>query len=142
MQSFIDGRSGTLIINKNIRVDRVTRPQDIVLLFGPEQVQFREIGNGWTWYRVDKVSGETPLTNILFVFQSGTLKQINFLLSNLPVKSTSWNEWSEENELAIQRHLDNKLTECLGTGRDFIWGNIGSFYDGKGGGSSIVMRYY
>jgi hypothetical protein len=141
MQSFIDPTTGTLLINKNIHVDRATRPQDIVLLFGQDQVQVREIGNGWTWYMIDKVSGEAPLSNILFVFQSDSLKQVNFLLSDLPARSASWDEWSEENELAIQRYLEDKLSECLGTDRHFLWGDIGAFYDGKGGASTIVLRY-
>lgn len=141
MQNFIDQTTGTLIINKDIRIDRATRPQDIVLLFSPDQVQFREIGNGWTWYKVDKVSGESPLSNILFVFQSDTLKQVNFLLSDIPVEGASWDDWNEENELAIQRYLDYKLTECLDAKRIFTWGDIGAYYDGKGCSSSIVLRY-
>jgi hypothetical protein len=141
MQRFIDQTTGTLIINRNIRVDRATRPQGIVFLFGPGQVQLRDMGNGWTWYIVDKVSGDAPVSNILFIFQGDTLNQINFLLSNLPVKSASWSEWSEENELAVQKYLDNKLTECLGADRDFIWGSISACYDRKGGASSIVMQY-
>ncbi|WP_114237612.1 hypothetical protein [Paracnuella aquatica] len=141
MHHFIDSNTGTLLINKNIHVDRAIRPQDIVLLFGQDLVQIRELGNGWSWYMVNKVSDESPLSNLLFIFQGNSLKQINFLLSDLPARSASWEEWSEENELGIQRYLDDKLTECLGADRHFVWGNIGSFYDGKGGASTIVMRY-
>jgi hypothetical protein len=141
MQSFIDPKTGTLIIKKDIHVDRTTRPQDIVWLFGQDQVQVREIGNGWTWYMIKRVSDGEALSNMLFVFKSDSLKQINFLLSELPVRNASWDEWSEENELSIQRYLDKKLTECIGTDRHFPWGNIGAFYDGKGGASTIVMRY-
>lgn len=141
MHHFIDTNTGTLLINKNIHVDRATRPHDITLLFSQDQVQVRELGNGWIWYMVNNVPGESPLSNLLFVFQRDSLKQINFLLSDLPSRSASWDEWSEENELAIQRYLDNKLTECLGADRHFVWGNIGAFYDGKGGASTIVMRY-
>ncbi len=129
------------MINEQINVDRTTRPQDIVLLLNQDQVQFREIGNGWTWYMVEKVSGEALLSNMLFVFQSDSLKQINFLLSKLHERNASWDEWREENELAIQRYLDDKLTEYLGIDRYFPWGNIGAFYDGKGCSSAIVLRY-
>ena len=48
--------------------------------FGLDQALFTDLGNGWSWYRVEKVGGDSVFYGMLFVFQGHTLKQVNFLL--------------------------------------------------------------
>lgn len=54
---------------------------------------------------------------------------------------TSWDDWSEAREQARRRFQDRWLTQVLGPGRTFPWGTVGSVFDARGGGSSILVDY-
>jgi hypothetical protein len=53
----------------------------------------------------------------------------------------SWDDWSEAKELQSKVEYDHWLTSEIGTRRVFSWGNIEAYFDAKGGGSGIVLRY-
>lgn len=54
----------------------------------------------------------------------------------------SWDDWSEEKELARKRFHDEWLADHrVATNVDFPWGQVSSNYDAKSGFSSIHLRY-
>ena len=55
---------------------------------------------------------------------------------------TSWDDWSEEKELKRKEVHDRWLIEQTGyASHVYEWGEIGSDYDPRSGGSSIIIRY-
>ena len=57
---------------------------------------------------------------------------------------SSWEDWSEEKELARKALHDHVLFELLGRTAEeyrFAWGTVSSTYDQKGGESSIHLQY-
>jgi hypothetical protein len=70
-----------------------------------------------------------------------------------PRYGTSWDDWSEEKQLAQRDAHDQWLVEMLGPGvrtrapggmelsYTFPWGDVWSTYDPRSGGSSIGVRY-
>jgi hypothetical protein len=55
---------------------------------------------------------------------------------------TSWDDWSEEQELQRKAVHDRWLIEQTGQASHvYPWGEIGSDYDPRSGGSSITIRY-
>ncbi|GEP44805.1 hypothetical protein BGE01nite_40960 [Brevifollis gellanilyticus] len=55
---------------------------------------------------------------------------------------TSWDDWSEERELARKAYHERWLAEMLRlpVGK-YLWGEVLSVYDVKSGSSSIIVRY-
>jgi hypothetical protein len=55
---------------------------------------------------------------------------------------TSWADWSKESELRRKRWHDDWLREQTGyASHVYQWGEVGSDYDPRSGGSSITIRY-
>ena len=59
-----------------------------------------------------------------------------------PEFGTSWNDWSEEKEIARKACHDDILKKLLGDPPyEYDWGTVFSGYDAKGGFSSIAVGY-
>jgi hypothetical protein len=70
-----------------------------------------------------------------------------------PRYGTSWDDWSEEKQLALRDAHDSWLVEMLGPGSRFAWaggslpeyrfewGEVWSSYDPRSGSSSIGVRF-
>ena len=56
-------------------------------------------------------------------------------------RCTSWDNWSEEQELVTQKYYDQWLTAHIGKERSFNWGAIESIYDKKGGCTCVWINY-
>lgn len=55
---------------------------------------------------------------------------------------TSWGDWSEEGEMLRKRWHDEWLRGQTGQASHvYGWGEVGSVYDPRSGGSSIFIRY-
>ena len=92
-------------------------------------------------YRLPSIPQPDTELFIVLQFRGEQLLSLN-LCHGAARFGTSWAEWSKERELALkafhERWVVRELRLHLG---DYSWGNISSYYDDKGGFSSITVRY-
>lgn len=82
-----------------------------------------------------------PIFAVSLYFYGQKLEAISFA-DTADKFGTSWGDWSEEKEQNRKQAHDRWLNEQLGKrGRLYKWGEVGSSFDQKSGGSSIMLRY-
>jgi hypothetical protein len=141
-EKLIDKFNGHLLFSNDFEVSPNTKPDDLLLYFGQENVKIRDIKNGWKHYVISNIKKDSIYFWGTFYFENGILSFLSFVIDDKLILTDSWNNWSEENELQKRDYYDNWLTEQLGKKREFSWGAVGAFFDNKGGQSSIVLRYH
>jgi len=55
--------------------------------------------------------------------------------------TSTWENWSEENELQKEKYYKQWLTTHIGEERSFDWGKVGVHYDRKGGSTFMWVNY-
>ena len=101
-----------------------------------------EVGNGYVWVNHSDIKIDNKTFYIAVCFYHEQLYTVHFWFKNQGEKIiTDWNEWTEVYELAQQKKLDRWLTKQIGGERQFIWGDIGAYYDPKSSTSSIMLNY-
>jgi hypothetical protein len=113
---------------------------DVEALLAPGAFALRRVPPRWVWCTVDGLGiGEVGFTVVLG-FEDDALHSIR--LSDRAYASSSWDDWSEENELRRKKAHDAWLSSTLGAPPyDCAWGSISSLYDVRGGSASIVVTY-
>ncbi|GJH40768.1 hypothetical protein RCZ04_13180 [Capnocytophaga sp. HP1101] len=96
------------------------------------------VGTGYYWLYFSDCLFEEKLFNVSLCFKGEELKFLSFAMKE---KQTSWDDWSEEQELQNEEYYDQWLTAHIGKKRIFSWGTIESIYDRKGGSTSICVKY-
>ncbi len=140
-EKIIDSEYGYLRFTNGFTVSSRTTPKDIVQHFGQENVRINDVKTGWKHYSVCNVKLNDTYFIITFYFDNDILKMLVFIVSDKPIVAGSWDDWNEDEELKNRDYYDEWLTKEIGKDRQFSWGTIGSFYDNKGGFSSIVLNY-
>lgn len=84
-------------------------------------------------------SASLPFIVVLY-FHGESLTMVN-LCHDDPKYGTSWEDWTLEKEMSRKGTHDQWLSAILGDRRSFPWGRVGSEYDQRSGGSSIVISY-
>ncbi|MCA9952836.1 MAG: hypothetical protein KDE48_24470 [Anaerolineales bacterium] len=87
---------------------------------------------------------EDELECVMFVtFYHGVLNMIRLGPRWPGLTGLGWDNWSEENELAIKKLNDQWLESYLGSPPyQYKWGKIESEFDAKTGGSDITITYF
>jgi hypothetical protein len=86
-----------------------------------------------------RIAGQ-PFFVVLY-FYGQQLESIN-LAHSAEEFGASWDDWSEGDELRRKQWHDDWLLGQTGhTSHVYEWGEVGSDYDPRSGGSSIVIRY-
>jgi len=98
------------------------------------------VGNGYDWIYFKNIQIDTLYFFIAICFFEKKVKSIDFSFVS-ELKSLSWDNWSEADELKKKDVFEFWLNENLGEKRKFDWGNISSHYDGKGGSARIIINY-
>lgn len=84
-----------------------------------------------------------PLGNsfdAVLVFRNDVLVEVR--LCKRTAKTTTWASWTEEKEANRKATHDALLAQELGEPPyRYSWGIVESFFDSKGGGSQILIRY-
>lgn len=140
-QEVIDRNTGQLKFSNEFIISKRTTAKQIVDYFGEENVEFRDVQTGWKHFSVRNAKIGDAYLNLTFYFERDILNMISFTVSDKFFIEGSWDNWSLENELEKQKYYDQWLTKEIGAKREFDWGTIVSFYDNKGGFSSIVLKY-
>ncbi|GAA4737956.1 hypothetical protein [Flavisolibacter ginsenosidimutans] len=140
-QSIIDTKDGELRFAEKFVVSKQTTPQEVIRYFGQDKVVIRDMNTGWKHYSVRNAKVNDTYFIFTLYFDNDILKMLDFLVSDEVITAGSWDDWSERKELEKRDYYNEWLTKEIGNKRNFPWGTIGAFYDTKGGGSSIVLRY-
>lgn len=78
--------------------------------------------------------------SLTLFFNNEKLKEVH--LSKV-INGLSWNNWTEDEEIAKKKSHDQWLLTVLGNeSYHYSWGNVESVFDKKGCVSSIILRYY
>ena len=92
-------------------------------------------------YRLPDIPQPDTDLGMVLQFQGEQLRSLS--LSHGAARfGSSWSDWSRERELARKSFHERWLaTELRTPPGEYPWGNISSYYDDKGGFSSITIRY-
>ena len=140
-EKIIDSVNGHLRFANSFTVTSQTTPEEIVHYFGQENVSINDVKKGWKHYSVRNIKINDTYFIITFYFDNDILKMLDFIVSDKLIVGGSWDDWSEKKELQNRDYYNDWLTKQIGNNRQFDWGTINSFYDSKGGFSSIVLKY-
>jgi hypothetical protein len=140
-KQIIDNKNGYLRVSSDFTVSTKTTPEELVHFFGQENVCIRDVKTGWKHYSVRNIKINDNYFFITFYFDNDVLKMIDFIVSDSFIAQGSWDDWNEDIELQKRVFYNDWLTKEIGNNRQFTWGTIGSYYDNKGGFSSIVLKY-
>jgi hypothetical protein len=147
----IDRRTGALILS-NARISRdLTRSSFLSTPMG-ERAHRDDMRNGWMHVHLPpQVLGKLTF-GIDVVFEGERLDGYHLALVDLKY-GTSWDDWSEEKQLAQRDAHDAWLVESLGPGEreasprgmelryEFPWGKAWSTFDARVGSSSMGVRF-
>ena len=140
-QQIIDSKTGDLILTNGFIVSQQTKPEQVISYFTKENLDIRDMHNGWKHYSVLNFKVIGTYFSMTFYFDNNTLKSLNFIVSNKVILMRSWDDWSEDEELKNRDYYDDWLTNQIGKAREFSWGNVNAFYDSKGASSGIFLKY-
>ncbi len=140
-ENIIDSVSGQLRFKNDFCISSLTTPEDLLQHFGQENVSINDVKTGWKHYSVRNIKINDTYFIITLYFDNNVLKMLDFIVSDKFIVAGFWDDWNEQKELQKHDYYDHWLTKEIGSNRQFAWGTINSFYDNKGGFSSIVLKY-
>jgi hypothetical protein len=94
--------------------------------------------DGWQWYSGRQLISDDRRLGLFVVFLNGRLKMASFAYAP---KDETWDNWSEQSELARQQEYEQELAAQLGGKNVFPWGTISVKLDSKSGGTDIWIAY-
>lgn len=132
---------GQITLSENLIISSQTVPSKLFNYFKHEEVKFLDLKNGWRHYQLENVKIQDKYFKFDLAFLAERLKSISFTFQFQTYEPSSWDAWSEKEELQKCALYENWLTSEVGVHRNFPWGHIGAYYDKKGGGANMVIRY-
>ncbi|WPV01809.1 hypothetical protein SNE26_08490 [Mucilaginibacter sp. cycad4] len=141
IDKILDPNTGKIFLSEKFYINSNTKPNDLKIHFGQNELRSLSMGNGWIHYSIKnaQIAGEYFI--FIFLFYKDFLKTVSFAISELPFSETSWNDWNKEKEIKNKSIFENWLSKQIGTQRSFAWGNISTILDEKSGSSAIVLNY-
>jgi hypothetical protein len=100
----------------------------------------RDMGTGWTWYRLPSFQDEGTHVTMALGFEVGALKQIILSDSN-PEFGSNWNEWTEAKERRRAESIRTWLGRQGIVSGDHKWGSVWAGFDPKGGSGCAAVRF-
>jgi len=137
----INSLEGQIIISEKLKITKQTAPLEIIEYFTSDSLKMLDIKNGWIHYSANNLKLNDKYFNFRFTFFEETLKMISFTFEEEQSEEMNWNNWNEEKEKRKKKTFEDWLRKEIGDQRKFDWGTIESYFDNKGGFSSIVMNY-
>jgi len=135
----IDKYSGQLNIAEGFEFSKKTKPAELLAYFRQDEVNVKDIGNGYFHYFIRNVPIETEHFSFVLIFYRGQLDTILFGFDYSP--DDTWENWSEEKELRRAEKYNKWLTRQIGTARNFWWGSAWADFDAKSGWSGLGLRF-
>jgi hypothetical protein len=94
--------------------------------------------NGWQRYSIREAIPNDRKLGIFFVFLNDCLKMASFAYAQ---KDETWDNWSEEKELAREKEYQQELALQLGGKNNFPWGKASAQLNSKSGGTEISIQF-
>jgi hypothetical protein len=135
----IDRYKGEINISERFRISKFTTKEQLISFFGKENISINDMENGYTHYYIKNIDIGDSSFNFILIFNHEQLHSIIFGFDYSP--DDNWDNWSQEKELKRLDKYNNWLTQQIGTKRKYPWGEIGAFFNPKGGSTSITLRY-
>jgi hypothetical protein len=147
----IDHQTGALTLPTGTIGQDVTRT---VFLASPVGAHSRcdDMHNGWMHFYPGVQTLDELVFGVRVVFEGERLDSYSLWLDD-PRYGTSWDDYSEEKQLAMRDAHDRWLVAQLGPGERipsprgpelhyaFPWGEVWSTFDAKGGSTSTIVRF-
>lgn len=142
-QAIINKETGAFRLSDDFSVNKDSSYANVLVFFNEQNTHTDDYKNGWTIIRITDHFIQDHYFNITFRFENGLLKSIDFILSATPYSQStdSWDNWSYDKEMQGKQRYDKWLTTQVGGARNFHWGSASAWFDERGGGSSITLRY-
>ena len=139
MKTIIDFKTGNINLSGKIMISKDQRYNEISKLKLIKNTW--DVANGYKWIYFLPIEIEQLNYQISACYFEEQLSTINLSFHQIDSPQKTWNDWSEEKELSMEKTYEDWLTEQVGSERIFEWGAIGVYYDIKGGGTSINIKY-
>jgi hypothetical protein len=133
----IDTRTGDLHIGDIIV--SATAAHDEVFRLAPDS-KAGAAQNGFRWIHLPAVIIDKKYFHFSLCFYHERLYCATFIFRDED-KTPAWDDWTEEEELRLQKRFDRWLDAAIGKAREFSWGAVSARYDPKGQTSSISIFY-
>ncbi len=137
--TILDLETGCFHLSDSIRVGLDISYADLVELV--PQHKTVDIKNGYAWIYFKDINIDALNFYVHVCFYNGSLFLIDFGFTEPEQENKTWADWTEENELKRKERYENWLTETIGKNRLFSWGTVSTYYDPRGGNSSMRMKY-
>lgn len=137
----LDPKNGSLRISDCSVITQETVLQEIVDLFGVDQVKIVDHTNGCQTVSVPNILISEYWFCFSFEFRNNLLYGIRIVLDEKEF-SGGWETWSEAEEMRRLTLCEKWLYQQTRRSEPhFSWGNIQTLYDSKGGFASIMLKY-
>ncbi len=141
MIQIIDKKTGSIYLTENFSISPNTNTQELIAIVSKEKIEAMDVGGGTIQYKIRNFQINDHFFLFDFYFHKNHLRFLTFILSDKPIVSGSWNNWTEKEERENKKRYDKWLTTQLGSYRKFNWGTIEALYSPQTGGSSIALNY-
>ncbi|MDO4228890.1 MAG: hypothetical protein Q4C98_03685 [Capnocytophaga sp.] len=133
------------ILNGNVHFGQVLITKEI----SRDEMQNRypkaeiwDVKTGSFWLYFHNIALDELIWQVSVCYFHQALKMIVLEFRHSSEKPFSWEDWSEESELAQLKRYQNWIAEHIGTQTQFDWGKIEATYNPKDGTSKIVLSYH
>lgn len=135
----INFQNGNFHITDTIIVG-MDKNYDDILQLAPTNKTW-DIKNGYKWIYFNDIEKDDLYFHIGICFHNEKLFRIDFGFTNKLQNKLTWENWQYDDELKQKDLYENWLTKLIGDQRNFSWGKIGTYFDPRGGTSSISITY-
>ncbi|CAM3902256.1 hypothetical protein MUGA111182_16245 [Mucilaginibacter galii] len=110
---------GQIILSENLILCVQTVPSQLFNYFKHEEVKFLDLKNGWMHYQLENVKIQDKYFKFDLAFLGERLKSISFSFQFQTYEPSSWDAWSEKEELQKYALYENWLTIEVGVHRNY-----------------------
>ena len=137
--SIINLQNGYFQITETIVVGKDKSYDDIQKLVPTNKTW--DIKNGYKWIYFNDIKIDKLFFNIGVCFYNERLFCVDFGFTDKQENNLTWDNWSEIDELKRKDIYEEWLTTVIGKKRNFEWGKVASYFDPRGGTTSMNINY-
>jgi hypothetical protein len=135
--SLLNIENGDLFLLREITISKSTTFSELRKLFPTHRIW--EVETGFNWIYFDDILFEYKKFYLYICFEGEMIRMIGFSMQDNT--TSTWENWSEENELQKEKYYKQWITFHIGERRKFSWGIIDAYFDRKAGDTSIWINY-
>lgn len=112
--------------------------------FASHEPKSGRFASEWTSLAVEDVPADASYFHLRMRLESDRLKVIDLSFGPEPARSgaeKSWDDYDESEQRAQRDVYDAWLSTQVGSARQHPWGTVSAYFDERGGGAGILLRY-